>query len=924
MADGSLEVADQRAGGDGTDVLINIETLVFANVTKSYADVVNQAPVGIAVSATSIPETAVGGTLVGLLSATDPNGAGDIAGFTLVGGGASPFEIVGNELRLKAGAALDFETASAYPVTVRVTDRSGATLDRPFTIGVTNVNEAPTGVTVTGGEISEDAAPGTVAAQLAAIDPDHGDTHSFALAAGYDGPFEIVGDEIRLRVGATLDSETAGTVSVPVVVTDAGGLLLSTSVTIHVGDANDRPTGLDVVGGVVAEDLSGGGLVAVLAGHDPDVGDTLQYALPANYDGPFEIAGNEIRLKAGAHLDFEASATHVLDVLVTDSGGLSLSVPILVSVTNVNEAPAGVIVDGGEISESAMPGAVAARLTGVDPDAGDTTSIAVDPDYAGPFELVGDELRLKAGAVLDRELVTAYAVPILVTDAGGLTSGTSVTITVTDVNEAPDGLEVSGGVVAEGLGGGSVVALLTGHDPDAGDSLTYALPTSYAGPFEIAGNEIRLKAGASLDHEAAGQHVLTVTTSDAGGLSRSDVVTITVTNVNEAPTSLGVTGGTVAENAVAGTVVARLAGTDPDAGDSLTYALPASYAGPFEIVGDEIRIKAGASLDYETQPSYSLQVTVRDAGGLAITSTVLVTITDVPEGSGATAGPDVLYGTSAADIIDGLAGNDWISGGGGNDRLSGSAGADTIFGNDGSDVIDGGSGADTLTGGAGADTIEGDSGDDTIASGEGADILLGGGGDDAIDGGSGADEAWGGVGDDAIAGQAGDDVLFGNEGDDLIQGGAGADLLYGGEGADRLFGDAGADTLLGGIGDDFLIGAAGDDWLRGEAGDDRIEGGAGADRIEGGAGSDRLIGGGGNDTILTGAGADTIVFTRNSGDEIVTDFENNVDTLEIAGVAFGALSIAAVSGGTMISVGGSSVMLTGIAVRDVYDDIMLV
>ena len=67
---------------------------------------------------------------------------------------------------------------------------------------------------------------------------------------------------------------------------------------------------------------------------------------------------------------------------------------------------------------------------------------------------------------------------------------------------------------------------------------------------------MRVKAGATLDYEAASSHDITITVTDAGGLSHTEVITVVVTNQNEAPTDLTVVGGSVQENAAAGTVVA--------------------------------------------------------------------------------------------------------------------------------------------------------------------------------------------------------------------------------------------------------------------------------------------------------------------------------------------------------------------------------
>ena len=53
-------------------------------------------------------------------------------------------------------------------------------------------NAAPTGVTLSGGAVEENAVAGTVVGTLGALDPDSGDTHSFALTGGATNLFEIV------------------------------------------------------------------------------------------------------------------------------------------------------------------------------------------------------------------------------------------------------------------------------------------------------------------------------------------------------------------------------------------------------------------------------------------------------------------------------------------------------------------------------------------------------------------------------------------------------------------------------------------------------------------------------------------------------------------------------------------------------------
>lgn len=57
------------------------------------------------------------------------------------------------------------------------------------------------------------------------------------------------------------------------------------------------------------------------------------------------------------------------------------------------------------------------------------------------------------------------------------------------------------------------------------------------------------------------------------------------------------------ENSASGTIVATLLGSDPDAGNTPSYFIAEELdASLFEIVGDKIQVKAGAIIDYETNP----------------------------------------------------------------------------------------------------------------------------------------------------------------------------------------------------------------------------------------------------------------------------------------------------------------------------------
>ncbi len=209
------------------------------------------------------------------------------------------------------------------------------------------------------------------------------------------------------------------------------------------------------------------------------------------------------------------------------------------------------------------------------------------------------------GAVLDLEtLGSAQEIVVTVTDAGGLSYKEGFAIELGNVNEGPVDLALTGGEVLENALAGTVVGRVTGVDPDAGDVLSYALADDAGGLFAIdaATGEIRVADGAVLDLETLGSaQEIVVTVTDAGGLSYKEGFAIELGNVNEGPVDLALTGGSVLENALAGTVVGRVTGVDPDAGDVLSYALADDAGGLFAIDAEsgEIRVADGAVLDLD-------------------------------------------------------------------------------------------------------------------------------------------------------------------------------------------------------------------------------------------------------------------------------------------------------------------------------------
>ncbi|RMF35170.1 MAG: hypothetical protein D6754_13675 [Alphaproteobacteria bacterium] len=125
----------------------------------------------------------------------------------------------------------------------------------------------------------------------------------------------------------------------------------------------------------------------------------------------------------------------------------------------------------------------------------------------------------------------------------------------------------------------------------------------------------------------------------------------------------------------------------------------------------------------------------------------------------------------------------------------------------------------------------------------------------------------------------GNDVYDGRGGRALgtIHGGDGDDVLFGGDSTTIIFGDKGNDVMRGGPLDDTLAGGANADFLRGRDGDDVLDAGAGRDFIRGGRGDDDLFG---------GPGTDFFEFRRGSDNDVIWDFEDGTDRIDLSWFGF--------------------------------------
>ena len=268
---------------------------------------------------------------------------GDTASFQLTNNADGRFAIDADSgaITVADASQLNFEDASSHQITVEVTDAAGNTYEESFTINLTDVNETPTDLTLTGGVVAENAVNGATVGVIAAADVDLGDTASFQLTNDADGRFAIDTDTGAITVAdaSQLNFEDAASHQIAVEVTDATGNTYEESFTINLTDVNETPTDLTLTGGVVAEDAVNGTAVGTIAAADVDLGDTASFQLTNDADGRFaiDVDTGAITVADASQLNFEDAANHQITVEVTDSAGNQLSQTFEIQLTNVED-----------------------------------------------------------------------------------------------------------------------------------------------------------------------------------------------------------------------------------------------------------------------------------------------------------------------------------------------------------------------------------------------------------------------------------------------------------------------------------------------------------------------------------------------------------------------------------------------------------
>ena len=251
---------------------------------------------------------------------------------------------------------------------------------------------------------------------------------------------------------------------------------------------------------------------------------------------------------------------------------------------------------------------------------------------------------ISANKIFDYEMVKTISALVTATDGGGLLTRVTFTLTITDENDNEPEFINSFNTpfqLPEDTSVSFFLASAEAKDIDSGANgdVTYQM-SGAEGKFSIDSNgQITLQS--LLDRETNDHYSLVVTANDHGSpqMSSMNVINVTVTDINDQQPTFEATfyNIEVPEDESLSTTLISVNATDNDIGQNaeLTFDIVSGNTGNafvinqvYDSANDKYtgHIVLDMALDYETETSYSLEITATDMGAVARTGTAYVSI----------------------------------------------------------------------------------------------------------------------------------------------------------------------------------------------------------------------------------------------------------------------------------------------------------
>jgi hypothetical protein len=428
---------------DANSITVNFPTVAI-QAGEGFKVDFGFSPTDISLAASAFSENQAGVT-VGTLSNDDFDGT--TTTYTIAPN--NYFEIVGDQLKLKAGVSLDYETQNGMTLEITATDASGAlgSVRETFAINFADVNEAPelrgdlTGTVNRGGSYTitaDDLSYADVDDNAAAITFVVSNFVGGYVSVNGNREFRSFGVKEIIEGKVVFHQDGAGsTGSFVVIVADDGGAQApSGNFTININDPipNRAPAVADDIADQTARNGDAYSFQIPIGSFvDPD-GNVLSYsvgALPAwlSFDA-------QTRTFSGTPASGDAGTVQV--TVTASDGSLSASDTFNLTVTIAGSPDNLIQLSNDTVAENSKRGTVIGELSATDDDGAPYTFTLTD-NPQDSFKIVGNELRVSKHADLDFESRSSYRIDVLMTDSDGAAVEETIRIKVSDVEESPRG-----------------------------------------------------------------------------------------------------------------------------------------------------------------------------------------------------------------------------------------------------------------------------------------------------------------------------------------------------------------------------------------------------------------------------------------------------------------------------------------------------
>ncbi len=510
-------------------------------------------------------------------------------------------------------------------------------------------------------------------------------TGSSTFAAGQSAVTNSTGAAVGITATKLVYSTSPSSVT--------SGVVFGTQPILQAVDARGNVDTDSIANVSLTEDGSGalGGTTTVAAVAGVATFSNVRYNAASDADANFTLTAASGGLTAatasGINPDVVATklvfTTQPAPTSITSGGSTSFSTVPVVSATDADnlldtDYTIAVVLSVVKSDGGAVPGTVNS-LTGTgDTDGTGTTVTLAATSGAATFtglavqytnSAASDSLALKAtsGALTAAQSSTITSTSNAAPTVGGVTATTTINDTATTT-------PFSGVTIADGENDNVTVTVTL--DTAAKGVFTAASLTASGftsgGVYSLASTTPALAQAAirqlvfdPTDNRVAPTSTemttFTIAVNDGANTTTNNSTTVTATSVNDAPTAIAPTSGSVSTYDAANFAVASLTSTDPDTSDTHTYLIQSITLGGNPQTNDNSLFNISSASLQATTPSgltagvYTVTVRTADVGGLFVDQAITITVSDAlivttnnDTGADATTG-----GSYAAELADG-------------------------------------------------------------------------------------------------------------------------------------------------------------------------------------------------------------------------------------------------------------------------------